>query len=69
LIVQREALDLASARGEPVDPLHLVRVSGEIRRLTARIESLTEADAPDMTDAAIEAARAHIRGEQKAPAS
>jgi hypothetical protein len=37
LIVQREALDRASARGEPIDPLLLCRLSGEIRRLLSRL--------------------------------
>ena len=35
MIVQREHLDLASARGEMVDPLLACRLSGEIRRLLA----------------------------------
>lgn len=51
VILQREVLDARLASGEPVDPLHLVRLSGEARRLMARLETLAEsgplpADAP-----------------------
>ena len=57
LIVQREALDLASARGDLVDPLMLVRLSGEIRRLLSRL-GLDEAPVEDGTAAACAALRA-----------
>lgn len=39
LVVQRELLDAAVVRGEPVDTLHLVRLSGVINRTLAQIES------------------------------
>ncbi len=57
LIVQREALDLASARGELIDPLLVCRLSGEIRRLLSRL-GLDEEPAEDGTQAAIDALRA-----------
>ena len=54
LIVERERIDLALARGEPADPLHLVRVSGEIRRIMTRL-GLDEEPAYDGTANAIRA--------------
>ena len=37
LVVQREFLDAAIARGELVDPLHLVRTCGAIARILIRL--------------------------------
>lgn len=67
LTVQRERMDLAAARGELIDAIHLVRLSGEIRRLMTKL-GLDALPAEDGTAAAIAVARAHIR-EEKAPAS
>jgi hypothetical protein len=38
LILQREALDAAIVRGEPVDIFHLVRLAGAINRTLARLQ-------------------------------
>lgn len=57
LIVERERLDAACARGEPVDALLLVRLSGEIRRLLTRL-GLDEPEPYDGTQDAIRALRA-----------
>ena len=37
LVLQRERLDAAVVRGEPVDPSHLVRLAGSINRTLAKL--------------------------------
>ncbi len=67
LAVRREAMDAEVAAGAPVDTDLLLRVSGEIRRLARHLGIISDADDDgdgiDGTEAAIAAARAHIRGE------
>jgi len=46
LVLTRESLDAALARGEPVDPMDLVRVCGAISRALVRL-GLVDADEPD----------------------
>ena len=58
LTVQRERMDLAAARGELIDALHLVRLSGEIRRLMAKLGLDELPVEEDGTAAAIAALRA-----------
>jgi len=56
MVLQREALDAALARGEPIDADLLLRLSSEIRRTTTRL-GLDEASPEDGTQAAIRALR------------
>lgn len=65
LLVRRERMDLAAQRGESVDPLHLVRVSGEVRRVMERLNLIGDgAPGEDGTAAALAALRAD-RGEAR----
>lgn len=40
LIMQRELLDAAAARGDLIDPLHLVRITGAIHRTLAFLDDI-----------------------------
>jgi hypothetical protein len=62
LVVQRESLDHAAQRGELIDPLLLCRLSGEIRRLLARLGLDAEHEAIDATEEVI----AHLRAQAEA---
>ncbi|MGH6737073.1 MAG: hypothetical protein ACRECX_13505 [Methyloceanibacter sp.] len=61
LVVTRERLDSAVARGEPVDVSSLIRVSGAISRLTSKLGLVVEAPPEDGTQAAIRALREEAR--------
>lgn len=58
-LVQREQLDHAIARGEFVDPMLLVRISGEVRRLMRRIDDVAAIDSEpaDITQSVVERIR------------
>jgi hypothetical protein len=63
LVVRREMLDQASARGEAVDVLLACRLSGEIRRLLTRLGLDADHEVIDGTPQAIAAVRGQ-RAEQ-----
>ena len=56
-VLQREALDAALTRGEPVDTGLLIKLSGEIRRLLTRLGLDADHEVIDGTQAAIDALR------------
>ena len=47
LVLQRERLDVALVKGEPVDPSHLVRLAGAINRTLARLNLLSGEPEPE----------------------
>ena len=57
-ILAREALDARLARGEDVDAALLIKLSGEIRRLTLRLHLDEEPPVEDVTAEAIALIRA-----------
>jgi hypothetical protein len=60
LVCRREQLDQMAQRGEDVDVLLLCRLSGEIRRLLARMGLDAEHEVVDGTQQALEALRSHV---------
>jgi hypothetical protein len=58
MCLQREQLDSAVARGEPVDAMNLIRVCGAISRLMTKLGLVTEAPIEDGTEQALNALRA-----------
>lgn len=67
LCLQRDLMDVRLAKGEDVEAGELVKLSGEIRRVMARL-GIVEADEEiDGTDAAIAALRTHHTSEAASP--